>query len=261
MKILLFVVIFIYIGVVAYFYFIQDSKIFNASEIPSNPPFVLKNVKNISFKVADGVVLDGDFKKSDSKNTPTIIYFGGNSDDATRFLLHTKSLNSYNIVAFNYRGYLQSGGKPTEKNIFSDALKIYDKFAKNSKVILIGRSLGSGVAVYLASKREVLGVVLITPYDSVVSLVKEKYPYLPIDFILKYRFESIKCAKNINSPICIIEVKGDKTIPNSHTLELSKKIKNLSKFVVLENTTHADVLNHPKFEENLKNILKEIYAK
>lgn len=261
MKVLLLVVIFLYISIVAYFYFTQDSKIFNISEIPSNPPIALKNVKKISLKVSGGVVLDGVYKKSNQKDAPTIIYFGGNSDDATRFFLHVEDLSNINIVTFNYRGYVNSGGKPSEKNLFKDAIKIYDKFAKNSKVILVGRSLGSGVALYLASKREVKGVVLIAPYDSISSLAKDKYPFLPIDLILKHKFESIKYVEKITSPISIIEVKGDKTIPNSHTLKLSKKIKNLSKVIVLKNTTHADVLNHPRFKEDLKNIIKEIYAK
>ncbi len=261
MKILLCLILLVYIGIVAYFYFTQNSKIFNISEIPSNPPLSLESVKKISFEVNDDVVLDGVYKKSNQKNAPTIIYFGGNSDDATRFLLHVENLNNFDIVAFNYRGYLKSGGKPSEKTLFGDALKIYDRFANASGVILIGRSLGSGVAVYLASERKVLGVVLITPYDSIASLVKQKYPFLPVNLILKYKFESIKYIEKIKSPIVIIEVKNDTTIPNSNTLRLSKKIKNLSKIVVLENTTHADVLNHPQFEESLKNIIKEIHVK
>lgn len=260
MKILLLLTVFLYIVVVAYFYFTQDSKIFNISEIPSNPPVILKNVKKISLEVDDGVVLDGVYKKSNQKDVPTIIYFGGNSDDARRFLLHVKKLNDFNIVTFNYRGYLQSGGKPSEISLFNDALKIYDKFANDSGVIVVGRSLGSGVAVYLASKRKVLGVVLITPYDSIASLAKQKYPFLPVNLMLKYKFESIKYIEKIKSPIGIIEVKNDTTIPNSHTLKLLKKIKNLSKIVVLKNTTHADVLNHPKFEESLKSLIKEIHV-
>ena len=261
MKILLLLTVFLYIIVVAYFYFTQNSKIFNISEIPSNPPVALENVKKISFKVDDTVVLDGVYKHADQKDAPLIIYFGGNADDATRFLQHAENLNDFNIVIFNYRGYLKSTGKPSEINLFNDALKIYDKFADGSRVILVGRSLGSGVAVYLASKRKVSGVVLITPYDSIASLAKQKYPFLPIDLILKYKFESIKYIEKIKSPIAIIEVKNDTTIPNSNTLRLSKKIKNLSKIVVLEKTTHADVLSHPRFEESLKNLIKEIHVK
>ena len=261
LKIIFFIIVLIYIGTIAYFYFFQNAMLFNAKAIDKKPPFDVPNMEHISLEVDEGVVLDGVYKHADKKNAPLIIYFGGNADDATRFLFYVEKLNDFNIVIFNYRGYLQSSGKPSEANLFNDALKIYDKFAHNSRVIVIGRSLGSGVAVYLASKREVLGVVLITPYDSIASLAKEKYPFLPINLILKNRFESLKYIEKVKSPIAIIEVKNDTTIPNSHTLRLVKKIKNLSKVVVLDKTTHADVLSHPKFEECLNKIIKEIYVK
>ena len=252
MKMILLVILFLYLSAWVYVYFTQDSKIFNYAQINKNPPVKLKDCEKVFLKVADGVLLQGLYKKSKQNDAPLIIYFGGNSDDATRFLLHVEGLKGFNILAFNYRGYVNSSGKPSEKNLFEDAIKIYDKFAKNSKVILIGRSLGSGVASYLASKREAEGLVLITPYDSIASLAREKYPYLPIDLLLKYKFESVKYISKINIPVAVIEVKGDTTVPNKNTQKLIKKIKNLALHVELENTTHADVLNHPDFEKIIK---------
>ena len=257
MKTVLLMALFLYLAVVAYVYFTQDSKIFNFTQIEKNPPIELQGAEKVSLKVAKGVILHGLYKKSKQNDAPLIIYFGGNSDDATRFLLHVEGLKDFDIVAFNYRGYVNSGGKPSEKNLFNDAIKIYDEFAKNLKVILIGRSLGTGVAVYLASKRKVRGLVLITPYDSIASLAVQKYPYLPIDLLLKYKFESIKYISKINTPVAVIEVKGDTTVPNINTQRLIKKIKNLALHVELKNTTHADVLNHPNFENSIeKAILK-----
>ncbi|MFK5882063.1 MAG: alpha/beta hydrolase [Sulfurospirillum sp.] len=252
MKTVLFMALFIYLAVVAYVYFTQDSKIFNYAQIEKSPPIELKGSEKVSLEVAKGVVLHGVYEKSKQNDAPLIIYFGGNSDDATRFLLYVEGLKDFNILAFNYRGYMDSGGKPSEKNLFKDAIKIYDKFAKNLKVILIGRSLGTGVASYLASKREVKGLVLITPYDSIASLAKEKYPYLPIDLLLKYKFESTKYISKIKTPVAIIEVKDDITVPNTNTAKLIKKIKNLVLFAELTNTTHAEVFHHPDFEKTLK---------
>ncbi len=258
MKTVLLMALFLYLAVVAYVYFTQDSKIFNFAQIEKNPPIELQGAEKVSLKVAKGVILHGLYKKSKQNDAPLIIYFGGNSDDATRFLLHVEGLKGFNILTFNYRGYMNSGGKPSEKNLFKDAIKIYDEFAKNSKVILIGRSLGTGVAVYLASKREVRGLVLITPYDSIASLAREKYPYLPIDLLLKYKFNSIKYISKIkNTPVAVIEVKGDTTVPNINTQRLIKKIKNLALHVELKNTTHADVLNHPNFENSIEKAISK----
>ena len=257
MKIALLSVLFLYLAVVAYVYFTQDSKIFNYAQIEKNPPIELKDSEKVSLEVAKGVVLHGIYKKSKQNDAPLILYFGGNSDDATRFLLHVEDLKGFNILAFNYRGYVNSGGKPSEKNLFEDAIKIYDEFAKNSKVILIGRSLGTGVATYLASKKETKGLVLITPYDSISSLAAQQYPYLPIDLLLKYKFNSIKYISKINTPVAVIEVKGDTTVPNINTQRLIKKIKNLALHVELKNTTHADVLNHPNFENSIEKAISK----
>ncbi len=257
MKIIILMVLFLYLAVLAFVYFTQDSMIFNYSQIEKKPSIELKNSEKVTLKVSHGVVLQGLYKKSKQKDAPLIIYFGGNSDDATRFLLHVEDLKGFDIIAFNYRGYVGSSGKPSEKNLFQDAIKIYDKFAKDSKVILIGRSLGTGVAVYLASKRDAKGLVLITPYDSIASLAKQKYPYLPIGLLLKYKFDSIKYISKIKTPVAVIEVKDDTTVPNKNTQRLVKKVKNLVAFVVLKNTTHADVLQHPNFQKVLKETISK----
>jgi len=252
MKIVLLAILFLYLAVLAFVYFAQDSMIFNSSQIEKKPPVELENSEKVTLKVSNGVALQGLYKKSKQKDVPLIIYFGGNSDDATRFLLHVKKLKGFDILVFNYRGYMDSSGKPSEKNLFEDAIKIYDKFVKKSKVILIGRSLGTGVAVYLASKREAKGLVLITPYDSIASLAKQKYPYLPINLLLKHKFDSTKYISKTETPVAIIEVKDDATVPNKNTQRLVKKVKNLVAFVVLKDTTHANVLNHPDFQKVLK---------
>jgi len=246
------------LGILAYFYITQDSKIFNFAQIEKNEPFVIKNAKEIKLKISKDTVLDGLYKKSKKENAPLIIYFGGNSDDATRFLLHINSLEDFDIVVFNYRGYMKSTGIPSEKNLFSDALKIYDTFVKKQKVIIVGRSLGTGVAVYLASRRKNDGVILITPYASISTLAQEKYPFLPINLLLRDKFNSMQYITDIKTPIAVIEVKNDATVPNDNTAKLIKKIPNLTLFLELKNTTHADVLDGSDFGETFKNALLKL---
>jgi len=233
----------------------QDSKVFNPDFIEKKEPIALKNVDNLSFEVENSVVLDGVYKKSEKDNAPLIIYFGGNSDDATRILLHVKNLKEFDIVSFNYRGFARSTGKPSEKAIFSDALKIYDKFSKNKSVIVIGRSLGTGTATYLASKRSIKGLILITPYDSIASIGQKIYPYLPVAFLSKHKFESVKYMLEVKVPVGLIEVENDETIPKYHFDKLKEKVPNLALHVELKNTTHGDVLTHPDFEETITRMI------
>ena len=261
MKLFIIMIIVGYFLISAYIYISQDSKIFNFVEISNQKPIKLKNVKHISLKISDSIVLDGVYKKASRQNAPLVIYFGGNSDDATRFLLYVEGLDGYDIVTFNYRGFVNSSGKPTQKALFSDALTIYDKFSKGKEVIITGRSLGTGVALYLASKRDCKGVVLITPYDSILSLARGKYPFLPISLLLRYKFESVKYIGSVKAPISVILVENDATIPRKNSDRLISKIKNLDFMEILSNTTHAEVLTHPQFEKTIQKILKRFYVK
>lgn len=257
MKLIFIGLIVIYFGALAYIYFTQNMQIFNAAFIKEKESFIVKNMENISLHVDENVRLEGVYKKSSKKDAPLVIYFGGNADDATRILLHVKSLDEVDILSFNYRGYVKSSGKPSEKALFGDALRIYDEYAKDKKVILIGRSLGTGVASYLASKREVAGVILITPYDSIVSIAKRKYPIFPIDILLRHKFESTKYISQVKAPVSLIEVKDDNVITKWHFDKIKEKVPNLSKHVLLENTTHGEVLEHPLFEEKIKEMIEK----
>ena len=115
-----------------------------------------------------------------------LLYFGGNAEaviyNAEDFLT---AFTQHTVYLLNYRGYGESTGYPTEKGIFSDALLLFDKVQeKHQKISVIGRSLGSGVAVYLASKRPLNKLALITPYDSIKSLGQSKFIIFPVFLLL-----------------------------------------------------------------------------
>ena len=260
MKSVIIIFVTLYIGAIAYVYFTQDSHVFEPQSIEKKAPVDLENVEHISFKIEDGVTLDGVYRKSSTPNAPLIVYYGGNADDATRIVLHVKELKGFDIVAFNYRGYVNSTGKPSQDAVFSDALRIFDKYGKDREVIVIGRSLGTGVATYVASKRDAKGLILITPYDSIVSIAKKMYPYFPIEMLSKHKFESVKYMLNVEEQVCLIEVENDGTIPKYHFDKLREVVPHEALHVVLSNTTHKDVLTHPDFEKTLEKMIKIFYV-
>ncbi len=246
-----------YIGIVLYLYLTQKSKIFNFDIVPKKEPKVLKNCpkcKEVKLKVRNGF-LDGVYLDNSSKKL--IIYFGGNSDDATDFIEIIKDIKGYDAVAFNYRGNGLSKGIPSENALYRDALSIYDKFAKDKEVYVVGRSLGSGVATYLTSKREVKKLLLITPYDSIENVAKEKYPIFPISILLKYKFNSKNFIEKVKAPIVIFMVKDDKTVSNKRTNNLIKHIKSKYTLKIFEHTTHADILSDKTFIKELKTVISD----
>jgi hypothetical protein len=253
LKFLFNVLLLTYIGLCGYLYFTQESKIFKGDKAVKVEllPFI-DNLEEVSFETEKGLTLYGKHKIALNSEKPMILYFGGNSSDITSFFNYTTKLDEYEIISFNYRGYINSQGSPSEDKFFEDALKIYDNYGKNKEVIVVGKSLGTGVATFLASKREVKTLVLITPYDSIVSMAKKKYPIFPIDFLLKHKFESIKYIKEVKTPVVLFEVKGDEVIKKYHFDRLKDEVKNLKNHLVFTDISHGNILSHRDFQWKLK---------
>ena len=139
-------------------------------------------------------------------NAKALIYFGGNAEvvvaNAEEFSSH---LSETTIYLVNYRGYGGSTGKTTEAGNYADALAVYDHVKKDhAQISVAGRSLGSGVATYLAANRNVEKVALITPYDSILNIAKANYSLFPVTLLLKDVYDSASRAKTIQSNILVI---------------------------------------------------------
>lgn len=258
MKKIILSIVSLYMLAMGYLYVTQEAQIFPASSIEKEQIPTVPNSEKIALHVNESVVLEGLMRKDDQSDAGLLLYFGGNADDATHFAHYVRALKGYDILTFNYRGYVNSSGKPSEKALFEDALRIYDTYAKGRKVVLVGRSLGSGVATYVASKRESVGLVLITPYDSIVSMAHQKYPYFPTKWLLKHAFETVRYIQAVRAPIAIIEVENDTTIPRYHLEKLLAILSKPPLHVRLSNTTHGDVLEHPHFTKELQTLLGKI---
>lgn len=154
-----------------------------------------------------GETLNGWLLNEAAAQNLLIIYYGGNAEDIFYSIAEFNNFDQSAVLFVNYRGYGTSSGKPGEKELFSDALAIIDDVHKRyspQKTYLMGRSLGSGVAAYIASKREVDGVILVTPYDSIESLARRQFPFLPTTLLLKHKFRSIDYVEKITSPSLVI---------------------------------------------------------
>jgi hypothetical protein len=259
-KLLVVAVVSVYVAICASVYATQDAKIFPGQFIPFEQAPLPPSAEAILLKVDANVTLKGYRFNAKEDDAPLLLYFGGNADKVEEFLIFAKEYKEYEIVAFNYRGFFQSTGSPSEKKLFSDALKIYDTFANDKRVVLVGRSLGSGVASYVASKRETIGVVLITPFDSIAALAKQKYPFLPVNLLLKHKFLSTEHLGQTNANIAIIEVANDAVVPNTHTQNLIDQTKKPLYRSVLRGVAHGDILLHKDFTKELDSALQRILS-
>ncbi|WP_435037188.1 alpha/beta hydrolase [Pseudomonas neuropathica] len=151
-----------------------------------------------------------------------LIYFGGNAEDVSRNLpAFAEAFPEYAVYLLNYRGFGGSGGSPSEAAIAEDALALFDQvYASHPQVSLIGRSLGSGVAVRLASQRPVQQLILVTPYNSLEEIAARHYPWVPVKWLLKDRFESGKYAAHLRVPTLLLAASDDEVIPRASTQRL-----------------------------------------
>ena len=197
-------------------------------------------------------------------NKNAFIYFGGNAEavihNALEFSINFPSRTIYLV---NYRGYGGSSGKPTEAGLFSDAIAIFDNvLAAHKDIAVIGRSLGSGVAMHLAANRAVSQIVLITHYDSILAIAKKQFPLLPISLLLKDQYDSVGLANKVSAPVLVLARGKDRIILLSHTQKLvnalgtrNDKLQENVTMIVFEQAGHNNISRSVNYYKNLMSFL------
>ena len=174
--------------------------------------------KPLEITASDGTHLRGWIRQSSREPARLVLYFGGNAEEVSWTVADKRWPTDWAIVAVNYRGYGASEGKPAEAALVADALTMYDKVAARADVdrahiVAFGRSLGTGIAVKLAASRPLSGVVLVSPYDSLVAIGEMHYPWLPVSWLLRHRFDVASDATRIGAPLLAIVGGRDTIVP------------------------------------------------
>jgi pimeloyl-ACP methyl ester carboxylesterase len=187
-----------------------------------------------------------------------LIYFGGNGErieDARDQL--AQWFPDRTIYLLPYRSYGASAGKPSEQALVSDALALFDHVARNQpSMAVIGRSLGSGVAVQLAARRPVERLVLVTPFDSLVRVAAGYFLWLPVSALMSDRYESWQYVNDIQCPVLVIRAEADEIIPAERTMALLKAFKQPPAVQVIADAGHNTVQDHADYRVSLERFLK-----
>jgi hypothetical protein len=217
-------------------YLLQNHLIFHPQERAVKDP---QNTMHLQTPDADIVVT-----RLIRPGTKAIIYFGGNAEDVSRSLQEFKEqFPEYSLYLMHYRGYGGSTGSPSEEMIYQDSLKLYEEVKKEHKEIsVIGRSLGTGFAVHLASERPIQKLVLVTPYDSMETMATYNYPYIPVKLLLHEKFNSYLYAKKVSVPTTILMAENDEVIPASSTKNLYANFKpGIAGLVLIKDAGHNSI--------------------
>jgi pimeloyl-ACP methyl ester carboxylesterase len=183
-----------------------------------------------------------------------IVYFGGNGEDVTFNLpAFSSAFPNHALYLMNYRGYGGSSGSPSEADIQQDALALFDHVhAQHPNVVIMGRSLGSGVAIRLASQRPATRLVLITPYSSIAELGARQFPFFPVKWLLRDKFESWRYAPQIRVPTLLVAAEHDQIIPRTSTEDLYTRFaQGVASLRVIPGVGHNTISQHPLYLQAL----------
>ena len=257
---LILIIFFIYLLILLFLYFYQRNLLYHPNENNYSGDKILVNIKKVKIVTSDKIELLGWYHEKNLKDYKTLIYFHGNAgslENRIHKLNHFKDMN-INFLIIAWRGFSGNIGKPTEQGLYIDGKSAIDwlnkKGVTEKNIILYGESLGTGVATHLAQKKDFAGVILETPFTSMIDAAKIFYPYIPINLLLKDRFENYKKIKNINSPILVMHGEVDQIVPFS----MGKKIYELANEPKFSHFTKYD--NHMmEYDEKLVFALKSFF--
>ncbi len=193
-------------------------------------------------------------------NAKSLIYFGGNNETVAKHAKeHQTNFPNHTVYLLNYRGYGGSTGSPTEQGIYTDALALFDFVnKKHAYTSIMGRSLGTGVATYVAANRIIHKLILITPYDSIEEIAKSQYPIFPISLLIQDTFDSHGRAAMIKAPTLIVVAENDQLIPTENTLRLIRAFSpSILKVKAFKGAGHGNVSHLDEYHELLKDFVKE----
>ncbi|WP_442577414.1 alpha/beta hydrolase [Mesorhizobium sp. ASY16-5R] len=217
LKSLLIVAVLGYLAIVAAMYFWQRSLLFPGATgewMPNDAPWG----EWVRIDTPDGERLAA-LHRPAQPGKPTLLLFPGNGDNIIHysFLADVFAAEGLGLLAFSYRGYPGSSGSPSETGLLLDGLAAFDWLAakKAGPIILLGRSLGSGVAVNTALERKVAALVLVSPYDSISAVAQQHYPYVPVKWLLKDSFRSNLRIARVDTPKLFLHGEIDGLIPLS----------------------------------------------
>jgi hypothetical protein len=212
-------VIIVYLLVTVSLYIFQRSLLYHPAENNYSGDKLTVNIEKVKITTEDDIELLAWYHNKDIKRYKTILYLHGNAGSLENRIHKINHFNDMNInfLLLAWRGFNGNSGKPTEQGLYRDAKSavkwLINQGIGEENIIIYGESLGTGIATEIAQKKNFAGVILESPFTSMIAAGKSKYPIFPIKLLLKDKYESDKKIKNIMSPILVMHGEADKIVP------------------------------------------------
>jgi len=239
---------------------IQAHFIFPVHAVPPAGPMP-PGAERLLVDTPDGDTLEGIRIPPDETDASStlILGFGGNAwngQDVAEYL--HQLFPTHEVVAFHYRGYAPSTGLPSAEALIADAPLVYDKAlarTKSANVVVVGLSIGTGVAAQLSSARQVAGLILVTPFDSLKGVAQSMYPWLPVGTLFAHEIDATDPLRTSNVPVALIAASRDEIVPAERTAALRKEVGNLVYDRTIPRCGHNDIYAKSDFHEAMREAL------
>jgi uncharacterized protein len=236
----------VYLVIMVLVWLMQDRLIFFPQPLAYQVP-VHENLEEVFITTRGGNQLHGWLRKAPAADPQKlIIYFGGNAEEVSHMLAAAPGYAGWAYLLMNYPGYGNSEGRSGKTSFYDAALAIYDyaltrQDIDTAGIVVMGRSIGTGSAVFLAGHRKVRAVVLISPFESLGAVARSSMWFLPVGLLLRHNFKPERYAKNITAPLLAFYGTRDNIIPPRHSINLTQSWKGEHILIPLQGYGHNDI--------------------
>lgn len=223
-------------------------------------------IEEVRLLTPDGVTLHGWLKRPErwkpGERYPLVIVYGGVRREISEFARRSHAPGEWGWLMVNYRGFGLSGGAPSERAVIDDAKQIYDWAAARpdvdaGNIVVLGRSLGTYVAVAVAAAREARAAILATPFDSFAAL-GEKHLHFSVDWLLEGRFDSASLAPYVQAPALFVLAENDEITPPDNGRALARRWGSWTQTALLHGATHYGIERREDFWRLVGEFLEEV---
>ena len=240
-------------------YFVQDRILFHPKPLSKDHRFLFEQpFEEINIPFENGNLNIVKFKPNGVRKG-IVLFYHGNMENIEHYRQYPAFFlrNNYEIWMIDYPGFGKSTGKRTETLIDREALMMYDMISKEingDSIVIYGKSIGTGVASYVASQRDCNQLILETPYYSIPSLARHYFPVYPVNWMIKYSFPIHDYLKEIRKPITIFHGTRDEIVPYKQSTVL-KKENNKIELIAIQNGKHNNLAIFKLFQHKLDSLL------
>lgn len=242
-------------------YLLQEKLIFLPSKLPVDYSYSFTQpFEEIFITTTDGAVLNGiHFKQEQPEGV--IVYYHGNAGDLSRWgdiaLFFVEK--NYDVIIMDYRTYGKSTGKLSEEALYNDGQLFYEYALEHydeSVITLYGRSLGTGIAAWVASENKPFQLILETPFYSLLDLGKSRFPYLPVQWFLKYPLKTYEYISEVSCPIAFFHGTDDTVVPYNSGLRLFNSVAvDKNSFYSIKGGQHNNLKEFQVYRDGIQEIL------